>query len=84
MSLADHEAIAIPARHGPGRARRRKGARLALMSFFGVALITGTPPLIGPAAAQAAGRLRPRVRRPALQRSMWLRWQRPLTLLSST
>ena len=55
MSLVDHEAIAIPARHGPGRARRRKGAMLALMSFLGVALITGTPPLIGPAAAQAAG-----------------------------
>lgn len=55
MSLVDQEAIAIPARQRPGRARRRKGARLALMSFFGVALITGTPAFIGSASAQSSG-----------------------------
>ncbi len=55
MSSVDLEAMATPGRQRPGRARRRKGATLALMSFFGAALITGTPALVGPAGAQAAG-----------------------------
>jgi S1-C subfamily serine protease len=54
MSLVDHEAIAIPARERPGRDKRRNGARLALMSVFGVALITGTPAFIGSASAQSS------------------------------
>src|SRR5271154_3962351 len=55
MSLFDHECIASPARQRPGQARWRKGAMLAVVSFLGVALITGTPAFIGTAGAQTAG-----------------------------
>jgi S1-C subfamily serine protease len=55
MSLFDHEAMATPTPERPGRARWHKGATVALLSLFGVALTTGTPALIGTASAQAAG-----------------------------
>jgi S1-C subfamily serine protease len=55
MSLFDHEAVPAPARQRPGQARWREGAALALVSFLGVAFITGTPAFTSPAGAQPAG-----------------------------
>jgi S1-C subfamily serine protease len=51
----DHGAVSAPARQGPGQSRRRKWATLAVVSSLGVAIVTGTPAFVSPAAAQPTG-----------------------------